>query len=252
MKILISNDDGVWAEGIKVLHKELQKLGEAVVVAPLEEKSTTGHALTLHKPLRLRQFDEWTYGINGGPADCVQMGVGEVLGSRPDLFVSGINRGANLGQDIFYSGTVAAAREAAIMGIPSIAVSSCIEGLRVLPDQEIYYQTAARVVSELIPKIDFKFFSRGTVLNVNVPNLPFEKVKGLKITKQGFRKYSFELDKRVDHRAQNYYWVGGSYEGFDPIEGSDAMVVEEGWAALTPLHIDCTNYVLLKDLESIF
>src|SRR6185312_2638743 len=143
---LLSNDDGVHAEGLKILQKELQKLGQVWVVAPLEEKSTTGHSLTLHKPLRMIPMGNRFYGVNGSPADCVYLGIRQVLGGLPDLVVSGINRGANLGQDVYYSGTVSAAREACILGIPAVAVSLAIDfkKARLREESELHYETASK------------------------------------------------------------------------------------------------------------
>src|SRR3984957_2133113 len=153
MRILVSNDDGVHAEGIRILAKELEQLGDVWVVAPLEEKSTTGHSLTIHKPLRIHHLDNGFYGVSGSPADCVYIGIREIMKGMPDLVVSGINRGANLGQDIYYSGTVSAAREACILGIPSMAVSLCVDFAKPKLDSQMHYDSAAKLAVQVLRKM---------------------------------------------------------------------------------------------------
>ena len=241
MKILISNDDGVYAAGIHALYQELKKLGDVWVVAPLEEKSTTGHSLTLHKPLRLIQIRERFFGVTGSPADCVYMGVREVIGSMPDLVVSGINRGANLGQDVYYSGTVSAAREASILGIPSMAVSLAIDFMNPRPDAKLHYATAAKWALKILRRDEFRAMPRNTLLNLNLPDLPMSRVKGLQLTRQGFRYYGGGILRRKDHRGKDYYWIGGRYKGFRSEVGSDCDAVDHGFASLTPLQLDSTD-----------
>jgi 5'-nucleotidase len=244
MRILISNDDGVHAPGLRILERELRKLGEVWVVAPLEEKSTTGHSLTLHKPLRLVEMGDRFYGVNGSPADCVYLGIRQVIGKQPDLVVSGINRGANLGQDVYYSGTVSAAREACMMGISSMAVSLSVDFKKMRSEDSLHYATAARLCAQVLRSLKL---GRGgelpphTLLNLNVPDVPLARVRGVKLARQGFRFYSGSILKRKDHRGKNYYWVGGQYEGFRREEGSDCAMVEAGFAALTPLKLDSTD-----------
>jgi 5'-nucleotidase len=250
MKILISNDDGIYAEGIHALEKELRKLGQVWVVAPLEEKSTTGHSLTLHKPLRLLRVKDRFFGVTGSPADCVYMGVREVIGELPDLVVSGINRGANLGQDVYYSGTVSAAREAAILGIPSLAVSLAVNFMTPKPDAELHYATAARWAREVLKKDVFRTMPKNTLLNLNLPDLPYSKVKGLQITRQGFRYYGSGILRRKDHRGRDYYWIGGTYKGFKSEPGSDCDAVDHGYASLTPLQLDSTDSAHFQHLSS--
>jgi 5'-nucleotidase len=253
MKILLSNDDSVHARGIDVLHRELKKLGRVWMVAPLEEKSTTGHSLTIHKPLRLIEMGKDKFGVSGSPADCVYLGIREVLGFEPDLVVSGINRGANLGQDIYYSGTVSAAREACMLGIPAIAVSLKIDFSRAPSEEKIHYQSAARICSQVIRKlagskhrIELPYH---TLLNLNVPDLPFSKIRGVQIARQGFRIYSGNVVKRRDHRGKNYFWVGGQYKGFHNEPGTDCRLVEDRYASLSPLKLDTTDFEFLKQLK---
>lgn len=254
MRILLSNDDGVHAEGLAAMHQALKRIGDVWVVAPLQEKSTTGHSLTIHKPLRLIPIADRVFGVSGSPADCVYVGIREVLKKMPDLVVSGINRGANMGQDIYYSGTVSAAREACILGLPSVAVSLDVDFKKAharrkpLGPEDLHYATAGSVALDLIrgllgPK-GMKI-PKHTLLNLNVPDRPLAKVKGIRLARQGFRFYSGKVLKRVDHRGKDYFWVGGQYEGFEPDAGTDCETVAKGYAALTPLKLDCTDSQLI-------
>lgn len=249
MKILLSNDDGVHARGLKVLHKELQKLGQVYVVAPLEEKSTTGHSLTIHKPLRMIEMEKQVFGVSGSPADCVYLGIRQALGFLPDLVVSGINRGANLGQDVYYSGTVSAAREACILGIPAVAVSVAVNFKKRPRESEIHYEGAAKLLVGVLKKFVWKNLPKHTLLNVNVPDLPKSAVKGVRFTRQGFRYYSGEVLRRQDHRGRDYYWVGGQYKGFKSDEDTDCTSVDQGYLSITPLKLDCTDYDNLISLD---
>ncbi len=248
MKILLSNDDGVHAAGLQAMYQELKKLGEVWVVAPLEEKSTTGHALTLHKPLRMISMGPRFYGVSGTPADCVSLGIRQVIKAIPDLVVSGINRGGNLGQDVYYSGTVSAAREACILGIPALAVSLAVDFVksRNQPESKLHYSSAAKMAIHLLRKI--KKIPKHTLLNLNVPDLAIKKIKGLRLAQQGFRFYSGSILKRKDHRGKDYYWVGGQYKGFREQEFTDCMTVDHGYASVTPLKLDCTDFQFLNHL----
>lgn len=254
MRILLCNDDGVHARGIQVLYESLSKLGHVTVVAPLEEKSTTGHSLTIHKPLRLISMKKDFYGVSGGPADCVHVGIHELFKKKkPDLVVSGINRGANLGQDVYYSGTVSAAREACIMGIPAMAVSLSIDFYHPKPELKLHYETAGTLAVKVLKHLELKGkkkfkFPVGTLMNLNAPDLPLAKVKGLTLARQGFRYYSGEILKRRDHRGKDYFWVGGGYDGFLSEEGTDCYAVEKGFAALTPLRLDTTYHEHLLEM----
>ena len=251
MKILLSNDDGVHAPGLRILYEELKKLGTVKVVAPLEEKSTTGHSLTLHKPLRLIQIDKDFYGINGSPADCVTMGVRHIFKGAPDLIVSGPNRGANLGQDVYYSGTVSAAREGCILGIPAYAVSLDVDfkGKRV--ETKLNYLSAAKIAVKVIQEYQKKKFPKYTLLNINVPDLPIRKIKGIIPARQGFRHYSGTIVKRTDHRGKDYFWVGGQYQGFAPESDTDCAKVDQGYATITPLKLDVTDMAYLEEMKRL-
>ena len=235
MKILICNDDGVYAPGIKILNEILSKDFDITVVAPLEERSTTGHTLTLDHPLRVVEIEKNVYGCSGYPADCALMGIAQIMNeSKPDIVVSGINRGANLGQDIYYSGTVAAAREASFHNIKSIAVSSVVDFLNSKPTTD-YYETAAEVVKMLINNGIHEDLCERSLLNVNVPNLPLKDIKGIKATSLGFRKYSEEILERSDFRDRQYYWIGGIYKGFVEDVDSDCHAVDQGYISVSPI-----------------
>ncbi|HEY8280261.1 MAG TPA: 5'/3'-nucleotidase SurE [Bdellovibrionota bacterium] len=261
MKILISNDDGVSAEGIKALAREFSD-HSVVVVAPERERSTTGHSLTLHKPLRMHRLEKNVYSVSGGPADCVLVALNEIYkGKKPDLVLSGINRGANLGQDVFYSGTASAAREAANHGIPAVAVSLSLDFQKKGVKEN--YGTAARGLRQVLNQALAHFAGKkgaswaaglrswhpGMMLNVNVPNLPYGKVKGIGIATQGYRIYSTKLLKRVDFRGRNYFWIGGEYQGFRNLKDSDCWYVDRGYIAVTPLELDTTMKDVYLELK---
>ncbi|MEQ1877158.1 MAG: 5'/3'-nucleotidase SurE [Bdellovibrionia bacterium] len=251
MKILISNDDGYQSPGIQKLTAGLRESGyDVVVVCPYTERSTTGHSLTLHKPLRVHQIEKDVHAVTGSPADSVYWATRFLLkGKKPDLLISGINRGANLGHDIFYSGTVAAAREGALFGIPAIAISLAIP----LRESEATTQwdSAVRFSKKLVPWfVDLKFPSNH-VLNVNVPNLPYSEVKGVKISRQGRRVYADVVTEGMDPRNKKYYWVGGSYTGFDQIPDSDCVHVDQGFISLVPLKTDTTDYELREQIGNL-
>lgn len=231
MKILLSNDDGVMAPGIRSLFKELSPYHETTIIAPLEERSTTGHSLSLDKPLRLERLEDQIYGCSGFPGDCVLMGLGHVLKDRrPDVVVSGINRGANLGQDLYYSGTVAAAREAAFHNVSSIAVSLVFNAVNELHR----YDVAATFIKWCLENEIHKTCPKYHLLNINVPNLPLEEIKGCKFTEIGFRRYSEEIHARIDTRNREYFWIAGIYQGFDENPDSDCQAVKDGYIAITP------------------
>lgn len=248
MRILLSNDDGVHAIGLKAIYRELKKLGEVWVVAPLEERSTTGHSLTIHKPLRLIPIEPNFYGVSGSPADCVYLGIRQVIGKMPDLVVSGTNRGANLGQDVYYSGTVSAAREACILGIPSLAVSLAVDFKKLKPESALHYETAAKLAVRVVKSLKKSPLPPHTLLNLNVPDLPLKQVKGIQLVRQGFRFYSGSILRRKDHRGKDYYWVGGQYQGFRKEKDTDCFAVESGYASLTPLKLDSTDHQYLSEL----
>ncbi len=242
LNIVISNDDGVYAPGINILFEVLSEIANVTMVAPLEERSTTGHTLTLDHPLRVVKIKENIYGCSGYPADCALMGFGHLVDkSKVDLFISGINRGANLGQDIYYSGTVAAAREATFHNIPSISVSSAMDFASIKKPNNEYFYTAARFIKKLVLANIHEYISPMTVININVPEVMEDKIKGVEVTHLGFRKYSENIDKRTDFRNREYYWIGGNYNGHNNDIGSDCSTIDEGKISLTPLNLLAEN-----------
>lgn len=242
MNILLVNDDGVMAPGIRILKKTLDPIANVYIVSPMEERSTTGHTLTLDHTIRMTELESNVYGCNGFPADCTLMGVGylfkqKLINQKIDLVISGINRGANLGQDVFYSGTVAAAREAVFHSIPAIAVSSCMD-FKTTDKSDLYYYTASNFIKLLIESNVRSIIPPMTMLNVNVPWKHQEEIKGAKVTKVGFRKYSEEIAERVDFRGRNYYWIGGIYRGFDELEESDCLAIHEDCISISPMKVN--------------
>jgi 5'-nucleotidase len=252
MRILLSNDDGVLAPGIRSLYQELSPNYETTVIAPLEERSTTGHSISLDKPLRLEKLEPNIYGCSGFPGDCVLMGVGHVMkNNRPEVVVSGINRGANLGQDLYYSGTIAAAREAAFHNIPSIAVSLVFNAV----NEEHRYQSAAIFINWCLESGLHLTCPALNLININVPNLPLKEIKGCKITEVGFRRYSEEIHARIDARNREYFWIAGHYEGFNDNPQSDCQAISDGFISITPHPLidgrDRDDSQLLKCVEMI-
>ncbi|ORJ63591.1 5'/3'-nucleotidase SurE [Geothermobacter hydrogeniphilus] len=242
MFILITNDDGIQSPGIICLADELSTLGEIVVVAPDRERSAVGHALTLHAPLRADEIRSGWYAVDGMPTDCVNLGIHGLIKRTPDLVVSGINRGGNLGDDITYSGTVAAAMEATLMGVPAFAIS-LVEG----PYGYADFKPAARVAHGLSRLIATHGLPRDTFFNVNVPpGDPGEAV----ITRQGKRRYEDLVVENVDPRGRTYYWIGGGKPGFEDQAGTDFHAIEKGKTSLTPLHLDLTNYRAMEELHN--
>ncbi len=240
--ILVSNDDGVHSDGIKVLARALKKLGRVVIVAPDQERSAASHSLTLHRPLRIRKLSKDIYSVDGTPTDCITLGVHEILdGNKVDLVVSGINKGANLGDDVHYSGTVSAAVEGAIIGIPAIAMS-------MMPNDTYNFAPAADFAARLAKEVLKRGLDPGLILNVNVPNLPKEQIKGYRVCKQGKRNYGEIIAERIDPRGRKYYWIGGDQQGFENISGSDCNAVLEGYISITPLVINLTDQGFLKEL----
>ncbi len=243
-KILISNDDGIHSKGLKVLSSALESLGEVYVVAPDRERSAASHSLTLHRPLRVQQISERIYAVDGTPTDCITLAVNGILHARPDLVVSGINRGGNLGDDITYSGTVSAAMEGTLLGIPSFAVSLFSQGkhLNFIPASQFAVRLAGYVLTNGLPK--------DTLLNVNIPDVADgEDIKGYRITKQGKRVFGDVIVEKVDPRGKKYYWIGGgnSIHWHDE-EDSDYRAVKENFVSITPIHLNLTHYESVKEL----
>ncbi|HWI41291.1 MAG TPA: 5'/3'-nucleotidase SurE [Verrucomicrobiae bacterium] len=243
MNILVTNDDGIHSRGIEALAVALEQAGAVAVVAPDREQSAIGHAITLHHPLRATRLRENWFSVSGTPTDCVNLGIHNLLGFRPDLVVSGINRGANLADDITYSGTVSAAMEAMLMGIPSMAVSLVTGGAGE------NYDAAASVACRIARAIGERGLPPDTFLNVNVPDLPEERLKPPLVTRQGKKAYQGAIVDNVDPRGNRYYWIGSIEPSFLPIPGCDHEAVAEGHVSITPLHVDLTNYAAMEALR---
>lgn len=238
--ILVSNDDGIRSEGILALAKALKALGDVYVVAPDRERSAASHSLTLHRPLRVERVAERMYAVDGTPTDCVTLAIGAVLPRKPDMVVSGINKGENLGEDTLYSGTVSAAMEGTIFGIPSMAVSLAARaGFDFNAAAGVAARLAARMLKDGLPP--------DTLLNVNVPAM--RRFKGTLITKLGKRVYSGAIVEKTDPRGKKYYWIGGDMERWDGGKDSDFHAVDRGYVSITPLHLDLTNYSSIEKLR---
>src|SRR3990167_8055282 len=220
-KILVSNDDGVHSEGIKRLAHALRALGEVIVVAPDGEQNAASHAITLHKPLRVTRLADDVFSTSGTPTDCINLGVITIMKERPALIVSGINKGENLADDVTYSGTVSAAMEGALLGINSIAISLATKVDFNFDAASYYSKIIANYVLE-------KRLPEDTVLNVNIPNLPVEKIKGVLVTRQAKRVYGEPVVEKVDPSGKKYYWIGGYELGSVEIENSDMTAVRDG------------------------
>jgi len=242
VKILVSNDDGYLAKGITALADALSKIAEVIVVAPDRNHSGASNSLTLHSPLRVHKVEEDRYFVNGTPSDCVHLALSGFLDEDPDIVVSGVNHGANLGDDVIYSGTVAAAMEGRFLGLPAIAVS-------LVGRHAKHFDTAARVASDLVMKLQDKPLVSDIMLNVNVPDVEYEKLTGVESTRLGFRHRSEPLVKLKDPHGRSIYWIGPAGEGQDAGIGTDFEAIERGAVAVTPLKVDLTRHEMLPELK---
>lgn len=241
MLILVTNDDGIHSPGLRVLADALKCLGRVVVVAPDRERSAISHALTLHSPLRAVAKGTDVWAVDGTPTDCVNLGIHGLLKATPDLVVSGINQGSNLGDDLTYSGTVAAAMEATLMGVPAMAVS--LDAQRFEAED---FRWGGLWAARLAAMIREHGLPVDTFLNVNVPAA---RPHGLKLTRQGKRRYADAVVSNTDPRGRTYYWIGAGELSFHDLEGTDVHAVERGWVSVTPLHLDLTNYAAFAHLH---
>ena len=248
--ILVTNDDGVNSRGIKALSDALKSVGDVYVIAPETEQSAVGHALTLHRPLKFEKINNKTYFINGTPTDCVILGVNKLLPQKPGLLVSGINDGGNMGDDITYSGTVAAAIEGTLLGIPSIAVSFAkdVQNGRGYHKKSSKLQAAARFAKKLSMQVLKKGLPRDTLLNVNVPDSA--KIKGIRITRQGKRIYDNSIQETSDPRGRKHFWIGGGLPTWESGKDTDFEAVQKGFISVTPIHLDLTNYSALEFMKN--
>ncbi len=239
--ILVTNDDGIRAPGIRLLAEALGDLGEVAVYAPDRQRSATGHSVSLHHPLRVTTLRAGWHMVDGTPTDCVMLAVRMLLGRKPDLVVSGINDGANLGDDVTYSGTVAGAYEGMLLGIPSIAVSDVSYAPK-------HMETAAQVGRRMAEYVLANGVPEDTMLNVNVPDCPFDQLAGVAVTRMGRRSYQDEIVRREDPRGGVYYWIGGAEPAHVEESGTDFAAIEVNQVSVTPLHRDLTNHSVMHHL----
>jgi 5'-nucleotidase len=248
MRILITNDDGVQAEGIQALAAYLNKQHDVFVVAPERERSATGHGITMHKPLRvtevkMRYCEKTALAVSGTPADCVKLAVEELMEKPPDVIVSGINCGANMGTDILYSGTVSAAIEGTLNGFKSMAVSLDTENS--FPD----FSSAVKFSAKLIEIYFQNKMPADTLLNVNIPDVPWEEVKGVQITSLSTRKYVDSVERRQDPRGRPYFWLAGHIDDQGCQPDSDAAALKNNFISISPVHFDLTNYEIIEEIS---
>ena len=241
-RILITNDDGIHSEGIKALEDALKEIGDVYVVAPESEMSGASHSLTLARPLRIRQIDERHWTVDGTPTDCVTFAINRILSAaeQPHICASGINHGANMGDDATYSGTVAGAMESTILGVPGIAFS-------LVANRNHDFSEAAKVARDLTRKAIEEGLPDGTLLNINVPK---GSPKGIRITKQGFKNARPVISEHTDPRGKFYYWIGEERSGFHAEGGTDFEAVDEGFVSVTPMRSDLTNHLAIEMLKS--
>lgn len=242
MRILVSNDDGVLAPGIHQLAQEVKKIGEVFVVAPDRNRSGASNSLTLTRPLRVKTLENGYYSVEGTPTDCVHLALTGFLNPTADVVVSGINDGANLGDDILYSGTVAAAMEGRYLGLPAIALS-------MVGDAISHYQTAAVIARQLVIKLVSNPLPSQTILNVNIPDLPLDEIKGIAVTRLGTRHSAEPIVKELDPRGRPIYWVGPPGLEADAGPGTDFFAVNNGFVSITPLHLDLTHYKIFDQVS---
>lgn len=243
-RILCTNDDGVHALGLRILASAAAHLGRVDVVAPDRQQSASSHSLTLNRPLRATRVDAITHAIDGTPTDCVLVAVNMLLNHRPQFVLAGINHGPNMGEDILYSGTVAAAMEGTILGIPAVALSFVGEDETRLPSYEPWVR---QILETLLQQEDFP---AETFFNVNIPDVRADEIQGIKFTALGRRVYADTLTRRTDPRGREYFWIGGGASQWSGREDSDFRAIRAGFISVTPLHLDLTNFRLLDEVQS--
>jgi len=243
MRILVSNDDGYLAPGIVRLAAALQEIAEVTVVAPDRDRSGASHSLTLKQPLYVTRHDNGFYSVEGTPTDCVHLAINGLLTEQPDMVVSGINAGANMGDDVIYSGTVAAAMEGRFLGLPAVAVSMTAY-------RSHHLDTAARIAKQLVMRLRADPLPADIILNVNVPDLPWEQVAGFQTTRLGHRHQSEPMVKMTDPRGNTVYWVGPAGPEQDAGPGTDFHAVRSGFVSVTPLQVDLTRHRVLEQVAA--
>lgn len=244
LRILISNDDGIFARGLEILEQACRKVGDVTVVAPDREQSASSHSLTMTRPLRPVKRADGRYQVDGTPTDCVLLALETILDHRPDVVFSGINHGPNMGEDVLYSGTVAAAMEGLSVGIPGVAMSFAGGKLELIETQ---LDWVAKLTSDICRVNDFP---RETLLNVNLPPIPGSEIKGIRVTKLGRRVYSDSLTRMNDPWGRDMFWIGAGKSSWSGDDDSDFRAVEEGYISVTPLHLDLTQYDQLETVRS--
>jgi len=248
-RILITNDDGISSKGIYALWEAMEEIGETYIVAPISEQSASSHSITLSHPIRVESversngFKGWA--VSGTPADCTKIAIRSLMEKRPNVLISGINRGANLGNNIIYSGTVSAATEGSILGIPSIAIS-------LASYKTDKYETVKIIAKQIVEYVMKNSLPKMTLLNVNVPYCNIDDIKGIKITRQGSQYFVDEFEERIDPRNRNYYWIKGKMIDDDQSLDFDGKAIKDNYVSVTPIHFNLTNETYLEDLRKDF
>ena len=243
VRILVTNDDGIASPGVHAVADALRALGEVWIVAPDRERTAVGHAVTLHKPLRITKMGLRVFMVNGTPVDCVNLALAKVLPAQPALIVSGINRGVNLGDDVMYSGTVSAALEGTILGIPSMAVSQ--EG-----DDRFRFEVGAQYAARVAAEVLGHGLPPETILNVNIPNVPLRSIKGVKVTCLSRRRFENPIVEKVDPRGRKYYWIAGTRKSWSRRKDADHEALQRHMVSVTPIHLDTTHYDALEQFKA--
>ena len=242
-RILVTNDDGVASPGIHAVAAALRELGDVWIVAPDRERTAVGHAVTLHKPLRITKMAPRVFMVNGTPVDCVNLALAKILPARPALIVSGINRGVNLGDDVMYSGTVSGAMEGTILGIPSLAVSQ--EG-----EERFRFEVGARYAARVAAEVLLHGLPPETILNVNIPNVPLRSIKGVKVTCLSRRRFNNPIVEKIDPRGRKYYWIAGTRQSWSRQKDADHEALEQHMVSVTPIHLDTTHHEMLEHFKA--
>jgi 5'-nucleotidase len=247
-RILLSNDDGIHSHGLKVLRRIAQQLSDDVwVVAPESEQSGVAHSLSLHKPLRIRKISSRRYAVNGTPTDCVVIAIGQLMKKKPTLLLSGVNYGTNIGEDVTYSGTVAATMEATLLGIPAIALS-----LGVKNSHPPKWTTAEHFAPKIIQKLLTQTWPHNVLININFPDADVSSIAGVQVVKQGKRNISNSIVEWVDPMGRPYYWLGGERDETPTAKDTDLSALEQNYISITPLHLDLTHFDTLRRLRGLF
>lgn len=243
MRILLTNDDGIASPALAQLKRVLSPFGRVITIAPDRNQSATSQSLTLHRPLRIHDLGDDTYSVDGTPADCVLVAFHGQLGDKPDFVVSGINHGPNMGEDVFYSGTVAAAIEGVLQGVPGIAAS-------LVTRAQTDFREPADIVGNIVRQVFERGLMRRLLLNINIPFRPRSEIAGIGITRLGTRVYEDTLVRKVDPRGRDYFWIGGEDPVWRPDEGTDFHAVDAGYVSVTPLQLERTDHALRADMGS--